>query len=110
MTHAIWLQEAMLSSEHPACVEQSRQLIMQCSIYSLRILSNNHQKMRDASFTPKDKKNPTLVEIDLIDVIRAFGQLQKDRHRADYDLSWKVVEHSWNRCYRCHYPGRGCVQ
>jgi NOL1/NOP2/fmu family ribosome biogenesis protein len=51
----------------------------------------NHQKMRDAAFTPKDKKNPTSVEIDLIDVIRAFGQLQKDRHRADYDLGWNIV-------------------
>ncbi len=51
----------------------------------------NHQKMREAAFTPKDKKNLTLVEIDLIDVIRAFGQLQKDRHRADYDLGWNIV-------------------
>jgi len=52
----------------------------------------NHQKMRDAPFTPKDKKNPSLVEIDLTEVIQAFGQLQKDRHRADYDLGWNIVE------------------
>jgi NOL1/NOP2/fmu family ribosome biogenesis protein len=51
----------------------------------------NHQKMRDAAFTSEDKKNPTSVETDLIDVIRAFGQLQKDRHRADYDLGWNIV-------------------
>jgi hypothetical protein len=29
-----------------------------------------HQKMRDAAFAPIDKKNPTLVETDLLDVIR----------------------------------------
>jgi hypothetical protein len=52
----------------------------------------NHQKMRDAPFTPKDKKNPTQVEMALIDVKTAFGQLQKDRHRADYDLGWNPVE------------------
>ena len=51
----------------------------------------NHQKMRDAAFRAKDKKNPTQVETKLIDVIRAFGQLQKDRHRADYDLAWSIV-------------------
>lgn len=51
----------------------------------------NHQKMRDASFTPQDKKNPTPGETNLVDVITAFGQLQKDRHRADYDLAWKIV-------------------
>jgi NOL1/NOP2/fmu family ribosome biogenesis protein len=50
-----------------------------------------HQKMRDAAFAPKDKKNPTPVETDLLDVIGAFRQLQKDRHRADYDLAWKIV-------------------
>src|SRR5258708_5809599 len=48
----------------------------------------NHQKMRDAAFTPRDKKKPTPVETGLIDVIRAFRQLQKDRHRADYDVAW----------------------
>jgi uncharacterized protein (UPF0332 family) len=51
-----------------------------------------HQKMRDASFKPKDKSNPTPVETALIDVIQAFGQLQKDRHRADYDMAWNIVE------------------
>src|SRR6266700_1726681 len=45
----------------------------------------NHQKMRDASFTPKDKKSPTPAENLLIDVIEAFGQLQAARHRADSD-------------------------
>ena len=52
----------------------------------------NHQKMRDAAFTPKDKNNPTGVEKTLIDVKTAFGQLQGDRHRADYDLGWNLVE------------------
>jgi hypothetical protein len=52
----------------------------------------NHQKMRDATFTPKDKKNPTQVETALIDIVTAFGQLQGDRHRADYDLGWNLVE------------------
>jgi NOL1/NOP2/fmu family ribosome biogenesis protein len=52
----------------------------------------NHQKMRDAPFTPKDKKNPTAIEIEIINVITAFGQLQKDRHRADYDLGWNIVQ------------------
>jgi hypothetical protein len=52
----------------------------------------NHQKMRDAPFTPRDKKNPTPVEIELVNIITAFGQLQKDRHRADYDLGWNIVE------------------
>ena len=50
-------------------------------------VTDTHHVCREASY----KKNPTLVEIDLIDVIRAFGQLQKDRHRADYDLSWNIV-------------------
>src|SRR5580693_8867678 len=52
----------------------------------------NHQKMRDAAFTPKDKNDPTGVEKTLIDVKTAFGQLQGDRHRADYDLGWNLVE------------------
>lgn len=51
----------------------------------------NHQKMREAAFTPLDKKNPSSVEIALIDVKTAFSQLQSDRHRADYDLSWRLV-------------------
>jgi hypothetical protein len=51
----------------------------------------NHQRMRDASFTPKDKRNPTHAETQVVDVITAFGQLQGDRHRADYDMGWKPV-------------------
>ena len=52
----------------------------------------NHGPMRNAAYTPKDKRNPTLLERELIDVITAFEQLQKDRHRADYDLGWNLVE------------------
>ncbi len=52
----------------------------------------NHQRMRDAAFAPKDKNRPTPVEAALTDVVTAFGQLQGDRHRADYDLGWKLVE------------------
>jgi hypothetical protein len=52
----------------------------------------NHQKMRDARFAPRDKRNPTPVETVLTDVVTAFGQLQGDRHRADYDLDWNLVE------------------
>ena len=51
----------------------------------------DHKKMRDAAFTPKDEKNPTPVEAALVDVKRAFRQLQADRHRADYDLAWNIV-------------------
>ncbi len=51
----------------------------------------NHQKMRDASFAPKDKQSPTPVETKVMDIIAAFGQLQGDRHRADYDMGWKLV-------------------
>ncbi|HEX5432123.1 MAG TPA: hypothetical protein VFW83_09165 [Bryobacteraceae bacterium] len=51
----------------------------------------DHKKMRDAAFTPKDERNPTHIEAALIDVKTAFRQLQADRHRADYDLSWKIV-------------------
>jgi hypothetical protein len=51
-----------------------------------------HQKMRDASFAPIDKRNPTRVEMALTDVVTAFGQLQGERHRADYDLGWSLVE------------------
>jgi uncharacterized protein (UPF0332 family) len=50
----------------------------------------NHGKMCTA-YVPKDPKNPTSLEQELIEVIRAFGQLQKDRHRADYDSAWKLV-------------------
>ncbi len=43
---------------------------------------------------PKDKKDKSLtpLERELIDVIDAFEQLQKDRERADYDSGWKLVE------------------
>ena len=51
----------------------------------------NHQRMRDASFAPKDKRTPTPVETQVMDMITAFGQLQGDRHRADYDTGWKLV-------------------
>jgi len=51
----------------------------------------DHKKMRDAAFTPNDAKNPTLAEASLGDVKTAFRQLQADRHRADYDLSWNIV-------------------
>jgi len=52
----------------------------------------NHGPMRNAAFTPKDKRNPTPLEQELIDVITAFGQLQVDRQRADYDSGWNLVE------------------
>jgi uncharacterized protein (UPF0332 family) len=51
----------------------------------------DHKKMRDAAFSPVDVKNPTQVEAALVDVKAAFRQLQGDRHRADYDLSWNIV-------------------
>lgn len=51
----------------------------------------DHKKMRDAAFTPVDVKNPTPIEAALVDVKTAFRQLQADRHRADYDLSWNIV-------------------
>ena len=51
----------------------------------------SHQKMRDAPFAPIDKKNPTLAEHAVASVRVAFGQLQSDRHRADYDVSWKII-------------------
>ena len=52
----------------------------------------NHGSMRNAAYTPKKKNDPTPLEKELIDVITAFGQLQKDRQRADYDSGWKLVE------------------
>ena len=52
----------------------------------------DHKKMRDAAFTPANEKNPTGSEAALIDVKTAFRQLQADRHRADYDLGWMIVE------------------
>jgi hypothetical protein len=51
----------------------------------------NHKVMRDAPFSPKEKKAPTPTEAALVDVKTAFAQLQKDRNRADYDLSWNIV-------------------
>ncbi len=51
----------------------------------------SHGLMR-TGFTPKDKRNPTPLEKELIDVISSFEQLQKDRHRADYDTGWNLVE------------------
>jgi hypothetical protein len=50
-----------------------------------------HQKMRDAPFKPMDKESLTPVEVTLTDVIRRFGQLQSDRHRADYDVGWNIL-------------------
>jgi hypothetical protein len=43
-------------------------------------------------FTPKDKRNPSPLEKELIEVITSVEQLQKDRHRADYDSGWNLVE------------------
>jgi hypothetical protein len=51
----------------------------------------SHQRMRDASFAPRDKRNPTSVEMQVMEVVTSFGQLQGDRHRADYDMDWKLV-------------------
>ncbi len=47
--------------------------------------------MRDAAFACKDERNPTPVELALVEVKTAFRQLQEDRHRADYDLAWNIV-------------------
>ncbi len=51
----------------------------------------SHSAMR-TGFTPRDQKNPTSLEKELVDVITSFEQLQKDRHRADYDSGWSLVE------------------
>jgi len=51
----------------------------------------DHKKMRDAAFTPVNEKNPTSSEASLVNIKTAFRQLQADRHRADYDLSWNIV-------------------
>lgn len=51
----------------------------------------DHKKMRDAAFKPSNEKNPTATEANLIDIKTAFRQLQEDRHRADYDVSWNIV-------------------
>lgn len=45
-------------------------------------------KMLDAAF---NEKNPTPAEVKLVDIKTAFPQLQADRHRADYDVSWNIV-------------------
>ena len=50
-----------------------------------------HKRMC-AEPTPKDKKNLSLAEKALKDIITAFTQLQEDRERADYDSGWKLVE------------------
>jgi hypothetical protein len=52
----------------------------------------NHGPMRNAAYTPKKKNAPAPPEKELIDVITAFDQLQKDRQRAGYDAGWKLVE------------------
>lgn len=51
----------------------------------------DHRKMREAGFASMDKNNPTLVESAVIDVKKAFEQLQADRHRADYDQGWNII-------------------
>lgn len=51
----------------------------------------DHRKMREAGFAPMDKKNPTAVETTILEVRTAFGQVQADRHRADYDLEWQIA-------------------
>lgn len=51
----------------------------------------DHRRMRDAAFTPTDLNNPTPAEAALVHVKTAFRQLQADRHRADYDLSWNIA-------------------
>jgi hypothetical protein len=51
----------------------------------------DHRKMRDAAFAPANEKDPTPAEAALLDVKTAFRQLQAERHRADYDLAWKIV-------------------
>ena len=51
----------------------------------------SHGGMR-TGFTAKDKRSPTPLEQELIDVVTSFEQLQKDRQRADYDAGWTLVE------------------
>ena len=85
------------------CVYQDLALANSLSIYHNMFLNReivrrgpfrlvDHKKMREAPFTPSDAKNPTPPEAALVDVQTAFRQLQADRHRADYDLSWNIVE------------------
>jgi hypothetical protein len=52
----------------------------------------DHQKMGKAGFSPKDEKNLTQVEAGLMSIIQNFRYLQKDRHRADYDLGWEIAD------------------
>ena len=52
----------------------------------------DHKKMRDAAFTPLDVRSPTPTELALVNINTNFRQLQFDRHRADYDLGWNIVE------------------
>ena len=51
-----------------------------------------HQKMRDTRVKFGHPHKPTTVEIALKEIVSALGQLQKDRHRADYDAGWQVVD------------------
>lgn len=51
-----------------------------------------HARIRDTPVKCKDAKNPSPVETDLKEIVRALGQPQKDRHRADYDPSWKIAD------------------
>ncbi|MFN7924245.1 MAG: hypothetical protein U0Q16_29355 [Bryobacteraceae bacterium] len=51
----------------------------------------DHRKMRDAGLEPADRTRPTQTEAAIESVRTAFRQLQADRHRADYDLSWNIV-------------------
>ncbi|BDC48318.1 hypothetical protein F183_A06340 [Bryobacterales bacterium F-183] len=48
----------------------------------------DHRKMRDAVLVVHDSRNPDAVEADLLLIKTAFGQLQAERHKADYDVSW----------------------
>jgi uncharacterized protein (UPF0332 family) len=50
----------------------------------------NHGPMKNAAY--QKKGDPTPLEKDLIDVAKSFAQIQQDRHRADYDSGWKLVE------------------
>ena len=50
-----------------------------------------HRKMLNAPLQPGDSANPTATDGALFEIKIAFGRLQADRHRADYDLSWNIV-------------------
>ena len=32
------------------------------------------------------------IPVEVMNLITGFGRLQGDRHKADYDLGWKLVE------------------